>query len=206
LAHDDRSLDESFLIRYKANLEQGSHMQKHDKVAPQINLIKMPVNVPIEFELDQDTDWVKEILLEMNENATEKTPEEYMEDTSIYISGVMEKKDKPDLGEYLIVNCTIESDYVTECVRTLKPMTSELDISFKICFIDETLASSEQFVDLDETYVENDIYELYFYNKRTVEFKEMIHEQIFLNYNQYPVLDADSKLEGVDSHIEPKSE
>jgi hypothetical protein len=47
------------------------------------------------------------------------------------------------------------------------------------------------------------VYEIYFYNKRTVEFQEMLHEQIFLNYDQYPVLDADSKLEGVDSGESP---
>jgi hypothetical protein len=32
-----------------------------------------------------------------------------------------------------------------------------------------------------------------------VEFKEMLHEQIFLNYEQYPILDTESKLKGVDS-------
>ena len=51
--------------------------------------------------------------------------------------------------------------------------------------------------------MDNDVYEIYFYQKRLVDFKEMIHEQIFLHYNQYPVLDADSKLDGVDS--EPRS-
>ena len=174
-------------------------MNKQDKVAAKINLIKLPANNPILFELDQETDWVREFLLEMNENATEKKPEEYLEETSIFISGEIEKKNKPDLGEFLLVKGTIEADYATECVRTLKPMTEQLDVSFKVAFIDESLASTELFADIDETYIENDVYEIYFYNKRTVEFQEMLHEQIFLNYNQYPVLDADSKLDGVDT-------
>jgi uncharacterized metal-binding protein YceD (DUF177 family) len=109
----------------------------------------------------------------------------------------MEKKNKTDLGEFLIVKGTIEADYATECVRTLKPMTVQLDVPFKVIFIDEELANSELFADIDETYVENDIYEIYFYSKRTVDLQEMLHEQIFLNYDQYPVLDADSKLTGV---------
>jgi uncharacterized metal-binding protein YceD (DUF177 family) len=180
-------------------------MQKNDKIGAKINLIKLPANTPIEFELDQDTDWVKEILMELNENATEKNPEAYLDETSLYISGEVTKKNKPDLNEFLIINGTIEADYVTECVRTLKPMTVQLDVPFKVCFIDESLASSEQFHEIDETYVDNDVYEIYFYNKRTIDFQEMIHEQIFLNYDQYPVLDAESKLEGVESEEPFKS-
>ncbi len=172
-------------------------MNKQDKVAAKINLIKLPTNNPISFELDAKTEWIKEFLSEMNENATEKSPEEYLKETSILISGEMEKKNKTDLGEFLIVKGTIEADYATECVRTLKPMTVQLDVPFKVIFIDEELANSELFADIDETYVENDIYEIYFYSKRTVDLQEMLHEQIFLNYDQYPVLDADSKLTGL---------
>ncbi|MFP5386898.1 MAG: YceD family protein [Bacteriovoracia bacterium] len=174
-------------------------MNKQDKVGAKINLVKLPSNNPILFELDTETDWVKEFLLEMNENASEKSPEAYLDETSLFISGEIEKKTKNDMGEFLIVKGTIEADYVTECVRTLKPMTVQLDVPFKVVFIDEALATSELFAEIDETYIENDVYEIYFYNKRTVDFQEMLHEQIFLHYDQYPVLDADSKLDGVDS-------
>lgn len=174
-------------------------MNKQDKIAPKINLIKLAANNPLTFELDQETDWVRDFLIELNENATEKTPEAYLEDTSIFISGEIEKKNKLDMGEFLLVRGTVEVDYVTECVRTLSPMTVQLDVPFKVVFIDQELASSELFEGIDETYVENDVYEIYFYEKRTVNFQEMLHEQIFLNYNQYPILDADCKLEGIDS-------
>jgi hypothetical protein len=172
-------------------------------IAAKINLIKVPANTPFMFELDQDMDWVRGFLLEMNENASEKSATDYLEDTSIFISGEIEKKNKSDLGEYLLVKGTIEADYVTECVRTLRPMTVELDVPFKIIFVDESLATSELFAEIDETYVDNDVYEIYFYSKRTVDFQEMLHEQIFLNYNQYPILDADSKLDGVEADETP---
>jgi uncharacterized metal-binding protein YceD (DUF177 family) len=176
---------------------------KNKHIAAKINLIKLPSNTPFSFELDQDTDWVRDFLLEMNENATDKSPEEYLQETSLVIYGDIEKKNKSDLGEYLLVRGTIEADYATECVRTLKPMMRELDVSFKVIFIDESLASSELFSEIDETFVDNDVYEIYFYQKRTVDLQEMLHEQIFLNYDQYPILDADSKLEGVESDDSP---
>ena len=67
-------------------------MNKQDKISSKINLIKLAANNPIVFELDSETEWVKEFLIEMNENASEKTPEEYLNETSIFISGEMEKK------------------------------------------------------------------------------------------------------------------
>ena len=181
-------------------------MQKHDhKIGAQINLIKLPSNTKYEFEFGQETDWVKDILMELNENATDKSPEEWLNETDLVIFGEVEKKSKPEMGEFLLVSGHIEADYATECIRTLKPMKVELNVPFKICFLDETYASSELFSDADETWVENEVYELYFYNKRTVNFQEMLHEQVFLNYNQYPVLDAESKLTGVVNEEEAES-
>ena len=180
-------------------------MQKQDsKISAQIPLIKLAANAKFEFEFDKTTEWVKEILMELNENASDKTPEAYLNETELFITGEAEKKNKQDINEILTVHGTIEAKYATECVRTLKPMKVELNIPFKVCFIDESLATAEQFADIDETYVDNDVYEIYFYSKRTVDFQEMIHEQVFLNYDQYPILDADAKLLGQDWRTPPK--
>jgi hypothetical protein len=174
-------------------------MQKNSKVDAEISLIKLPVNTKFEFELDQEVEWVRDFLLELNENATEKSPKQYLEETSILVTGTIEKKDKNDMGEFLLASGIVQVDYVTECVRTLKPMTIELDVPFKVCFLDEALAQSELFVDQDDTYVDGEVFELYFFSKRIVNFRDMLHEQIFLNVDPYPILDAESKLEGVDS-------
>ena len=174
-------------------------MQNNEKIGAQINLLKLTVNTPYDYEFDQQTDWIKEMLFELNEHATDKTPEEWQKETSLVAFGEITKKDKPDMGEFLLVTGTIEATYATECVRTLKPMKKDLDVPFKVCFLDQALAETEMFKDLDETYVENEVYEIYFYDKRTIDFQAMIHEQIFLHLDLYPILDADSKLEGVDT-------
>ncbi len=174
-------------------------MQNNEKIGAQITLLKLAPNGPIAFDFEQDTDWVKEMLFELNENATDKSPEEWLKETSLVVFGEMTKKNKVDLGEFLIVKGTIEATYATECVRTLKPMKVDLDVSFKIAFIDKVLAETELFKDIDETYVDGEVYEIYFYDDRTIDFKDMIHEQIFLHVDQYPILDADSKLDGIES-------
>ena len=72
---------------------KGSFMQKNEsKVGAQINLIKIAPNSVIEFEIDQNTEWVKDILMEMNENATDKTPAAHLADTNLVIFGEIEKK------------------------------------------------------------------------------------------------------------------
>lgn len=170
-------------------------MQKLDqRIGATINLIKLPQNNTFQFSFDQKTDWVKNILIELNEHATDKTSEEYLKETSLEISGEVTKNQRPDLGEYLLLEGNITTHYATECVRTLKPMKMDLEIPLKICFIDEELAESELFKDTDEAFVENQMWDLYFYNKRIIDFKEVMHEQIFLNYEQYPILDAESPL------------
>jgi uncharacterized protein len=174
-------------------------MQKHEKIGAEINLLKLAANNTLDFEFEQDTDWIREMLLELNENATDKKPEEWLKETTLVAFGEMTKKDKPEMGEYLLVKGTIEATYATECVRTLKPMKVDLDVPFKVCFIDQSMAETELFKDLDETYVDNEVYEIYFYDKRTINFRDMIHEQIFLHVDPYPILDANSKLDGIES-------
>lgn len=170
-------------------------MKKLDqRIGATINLIKLPQNNVFEFNFDQDTDWVKDLLIELNENATDKSPEEYLKETSLTLSGEVVKKHREEMGEYLLLTANITAHYVTECVRTLKPMSMDLEVPVKICFVDEGFAETELFTDADDTYVDNEMWDLYFYNKRSVDFKEVIHEQIFLNYEQYPVLDSDSPL------------
>jgi len=169
-------------------------MNTNEKVAAKINLIKLPVNNEYEFEFDQSTDWVRDILLELNEEATDKKPEDYLKETSLIIDGSVVKKNNAEWGEYFIVRGHIQATYATECIRTLQPMTVDLDIPLKICFFDQSLATSELFEDQDETYVDQEVMEIYFYDKRTIDFQEMIHEQVFLHYEHYPALDADSPI------------
>ncbi|MFA5583441.1 MAG: hypothetical protein WDA09_04425 [Bacteriovoracaceae bacterium] len=170
-------------------------MQKLDqRIGATINLVKLPQNNTFEFSFNQNVDWVRDLLIEMNENATDKSPEEYLKETSLIIEGEAVKKHREDMGEFLLLTANIKASYATECVRTLKSMSMDLEVPVKICFIDEELAESELFSEADDTYVENQMWDLYFYNKRVVNLKEVLHEQIFLNYEQYPILDADSPL------------
>lgn len=161
----------------------------------QLNIIKIPLNVETDFQVTEETEeWVKEILVEMNENSTEISVEENLESTFLHVTGTYEKKFTPEYNEYLLMTIKVDTEYATECIRTLKPMKVEMELEFKVCFISETLAESEEFKEIDESFFDGEVYELYFYTKKTAAIQEMIHEQIYLNYNQYPILDAESEI------------
>jgi uncharacterized metal-binding protein YceD (DUF177 family) len=177
-------------------------LKQDNKIGPEINLVKIPANTTFTFDFDKNTPWIQNILNELNEHASDIDPTELENKTHFHLSGHFEKKNRADLGEYVLAEGLISTTYYTECVRTLKPMTVNLEIPYKICFLDQSLEESDMVKDTDEIWTDNQIYEIFYFTKRTVPFQEMVHELVFLNYDQYPVLDADSPLQGAISSDE----
>ncbi len=164
------------------------------KMQEKLNIVKFPLNATKYYELDKSCDWVRALLLELNEKADEKKPEEYLANTDIKIQMEIKKLFKSQYGEFLIINLQFSSHYVTQCVRTLEEMEDSLHFEVNSCFLDREYEKLEEFEDQMEIYEDNQLNELYFYEKGFVDVKEMIHEQIFLNINQYPVKNSDSEL------------
>lgn len=159
-----------------------------------INISKLPLNTTQEFDVNKDVDWVKALLVELNENATTKDSNDYLQNSFLNINLKVTKKFKGSLGEYVLVEGHVETEYFTECIRTLEEMTEELDFEFKAAFIDDLHKSEPEYEEETEIYLDNDLHELYFYNNRTCDLKEMVHELIYLYINQYPIKDAATPL------------
>lgn len=169
-------------------------MNKENKLDAQINIPKFARNVTKYYSLSVDQDWVRDYLIELNEKADDKSPEEYLKETSIQIELEILKKFTPATGEYLLIKGSVETTYATQCVRTLTNMHDSLSTEFKVCFIDDLKSGDDQYADQTETFQENEMYDLYFFVKNKADIKEVIHEQIFLNINQYPIHDAEAEL------------
>lgn len=169
-----------------------SETAKINDLEPKLNLTKLPLNQVREHRLNKDCPWVRQLLIELNENATTKDPEDYLQNTFLNIDLKIQKKFEPNLGEYLLMEFKIESTFITECVKTLDEMNDHLEIENKCCFIEQHFADEPEYADQTDIYMGSDMYELYFYENRQVELKEMLHEQIYLNVNQYPSTEAKS--------------
>ena len=74
-------------------------------------------------------------------------------------------------------------------------MEDSLKLEIKSCFLDELYEEDEAYSDQDEIFQDDNMYDLYFYHKKFANLAEMIHEQIYLHYNQYPVADENASLD-----------
>lgn len=169
--------------------------QSNNKIGHYINVSKMPLNRAEEIEYTKEDDWVRELLLELNENAKEQSPEYYLEQTILNINVKITKKYTPEMGEYLLLTGRLYAEYYTSCVRTLREMTGHMDVQIKAAIIDKSFADTPEFEELTEIFIDQDIYELYYYEKRKADLKELIHEQLFLHLEPYPVIDDNAPLE-----------
>lgn len=169
-------------------------MERENKLDREINITKLGQNQERYFSLNKSQDWVRELLIELNEKADEKSPEDYLNQTSLNIGLDIKKIFDAREGEKLLVSGNLVAKYMTQCIRTLEPMEDELDLDIKACFIDSSNQDNDMYVDQTETFQENEMYDLYFYDNKKVKLSEMIHEQVFLNYNEYPVKDPDAEL------------
>lgn len=159
-----------------------------------LNVSKFPLKAKQTYSLNEESPWVKSILMELNENAESKLPEEYLEQTYLKLELEVEKKHKGTYGEYLLINCVADTEYVTQCVRTLQEMKDSLHTEFKACIIDHAYEGGEELEDQVDIFMDQDVWELHFYENRIASLREIIHEQIYLNINQYPVSDYDAEL------------
>lgn len=179
-------------------------MKDENKLDAKLNVVKFPLNTTKFYTLGIEQDWVRELLCELNENADDKSPEANIEETSIELSLELTKKHKDICGDYILVKGQFSTQYVTRCVRTLEIMPDSLDIEFKACFLDESYQDDEAYADQDEIYQDDDMYELYYTTKKFADLAEMVHEQVYLSVNQYPIKDQEAPLEGANEASESK--
>jgi hypothetical protein len=164
-------------------------------VEPNLNISKQPMDAWVHHELDQSSPWVAELLREMNEKATTKTPEQWLQETELKIKMSWIKHFKGEIGEYLLVKAHVKATYATECVSTLTPLKWPMDFSFMAAFVPEKLTQTEEYQDTSEIWLNGETWELYPYQRNQIPLSEMLHEQIYLNYEYYPRIDTAPTIE-----------
>lgn len=154
-----------------------------------------PMNKDHDYFLDKSIDWLAELLKELNENTSQLPEEELLKRSRLDVNLNVKKCFKPQMGEYLLVKGKIDAAFFTDCVRTLTLMKDEVNVEFQCCLLDKALESDDQYNDQIEIYTDNELFDLYYYERRKVDLKELIHEQIYLNKNPYPTRDKTSPIQ-----------
>lgn len=156
---------------------------------------KMPMNKEFEFELNKEHEWVRNLLEELNEEAADMSIAQKLADSNFDIKLKITRKYKADMADYVLVSGSFETNYYTECVRTLTTMRDSLSVEFAACFVGEEYETDERFAEQTDIFTDNQVWELHFFENGSVNIKEFLHEIVYLEKDPYPCVDEDSPLQ-----------
>jgi uncharacterized metal-binding protein YceD (DUF177 family) len=165
----------------------------HSTLPAKIQVSRVSGDSWSEYKMNKDTDWLGAMLNELNENATYRTPEMYFNSAYLDLDIKLKKKYRASMGEIVLLKCKLETTYYTQCVKTLGEMKDSLTLEFQAAFIHDHFENTPEYEESTEIFEENEVYELYYHRHGNVDLKEVIHEQIYLNYNQYPSLEPETQ-------------
>lgn len=150
-----------------------------------IDLTRLQRDLVYDFDLDKNSEWLRELLAEMCENS-DLDADEAIEQSTISLKGTLKKTNVPTFQDVTLMEYTFSANYATQSVNELKHMLQTLEYEASVCFLHDSYQSDEAYKEETELFVENKMYELYFSEKGKANVQAAIHEQTFLNYDYYP--------------------
>ena len=141
------------------------------------------------FDLDESIDWMGELLAELNEEISSKEIQELDEEFFICFEGEALRKTTGKLEDHVKFNGKLSATYATKCINSGKPMVDHIEIEVKFVVIDKELIARYGYEEETTLFVDDGEYELYTTEDNRFDIKEIIHEFIWLNKDQYPTLE-----------------
>lgn len=161
------------------------------RLESQIRINRFGSNQESLFKLDTTTDWVAELLEEMQESLDQ---EDRPEGAALGLDIALASKENTALGEHFVVKGRFYGTYHTACVRCLIPTTLQLDNQFACCFLPDHLEKAPEYEETAEVFCDEQSMDLYFSRPRgVIDLKELIHEQIFMTLDPLPLHREDCK-------------
>lgn len=145
------------------------------------------------YELShEDTPWMKELLEEVCDY--DRDDQEYISEP-LYLRATIDiKRDiNPRLKEYLLIKAHVKCGYYTPCTRCLLPSYEQVEFDFDLCFLNKIFEKDKEYEDEDSVLVENQEFELYFYEKQNIQFKESFREQLLMQLPPYSLHSEECK-------------
>lgn len=145
----------------------------------------LQINVPTIIDIDDNIDWVKKILDEVNEEIDPSIREGRGNYLKLDID--MERQNDNTLGDYVLLEGDIKMSYTTNCVKTLEIMDEVFETEINAVVLENFLEKELNLEEETTFVVGSEEYDLYFYDRK-LDLEPIIHEYIFLNKNPYPKL------------------
>ena len=143
------------------------------------------------FDLDEATDWVGELLAELNEELSSEELAELGDETFLTFEGEALRRTSGKLEDHVKFDGKLSCVFGTRCVRTGTPMLDNLDIEVKIVVVDEEIITRYGYEEETTLFVDEHEYELYTSKENRFDLKEAVHEFIWLNKDPYPTAESE---------------
>ena len=152
-------------------------------MSPEVSLKALPIDRSQDIALDENCDWLKEILDELNEESGEANLQSY--ETFLKLELSMKRKSHSEFGDYLILEGSVDLKYATSCVVTGDTIVESQDTEIFAAVLDKPVIKDQNLEEETEIYINDAEYDLYDYEFK-VDLKSIIREYVFLNKNYYP--------------------
>ncbi|MCK5883981.1 MAG: DUF177 domain-containing protein [Bacteriovoracaceae bacterium] len=164
------------------------------KLPQTVKITKLPIDDGHVYDLTSTNPWIEELLSELMVSGMETDPDGIPQwDSHVHVNLSFTRKHNHTYRDHLIVKGNIVGAYQTHCVRCLKPMLSEFNHIFEACFIPDMFEKTPEYQDATHIYAGDSELELYFHSKGIIDFKELIHEHLFLTVDEFPLHDEECK-------------
>lgn len=149
-----------------------------------VDLRDLSFNSAMELTIDQNVEWLGEILNEFNDECVDLE----CLDSEFYLklTGSITRKKDSRFDEVLLFDAILAMQFGTTCVSTGKPIVDTINSSLKAIYIDRVHAKKYELEDEITLIFDNEERELYFYEKFKASLKEVVREHLFLEKNPYP--------------------
>lgn len=145
----------------------------------------------IEIDVDHQTEWMRKILTEVQEDVADELREqpELIHQARLHFKGDLQKQINSYWREHALLVGELEVHFWTQCVKSGELMIEKLELDIQAVFINESLKKEKSLEESDTLALGGHEYDLYFYQSGIVRLSDVLHEQVFLNKNPYPTLE-----------------
>lgn len=165
-----------------------STIQTH--LDPTVIVNKYALDVTEEYELDKSTSWLNELLVELEE---ENDDEAEFPPAEMSLTAKITRKTNSHLKDHLLIFAQLKAHFHLPCGRCLYPLPQELDLALSAAFLHESQEKLPEYAEATTIYANGQEMELYFFHKGVADIKEFIHEQIYMEVDQFPRCDDECK-------------
>jgi uncharacterized metal-binding protein YceD (DUF177 family) len=158
-------------------------MKINNVLLPAMPVHKFSNDIIEEYDLDESTSWVNDLLVELEE---ENDTDLDLPPATMHIQATITSKTDRVLAEHFILKTTLDAAFHLPCIRCLHPLKQEMKLDLMAAFIHETKEALPEYEESTTVFADGKEMELYFYGKATLQIKEFFHEQIFMEVNQFP--------------------